>query len=223
MRLRNAIRNAIAARKRARVDSHFSENADGFTVIAGTDVTVGSVWDSILEGRTNDEIREQFPALTDADVEVTRFRLETIFPTGGNVRGINVWWDVTGGQTVLREWEWLRSENRPVLELTIRAQGGALIRDRSRGIIRRLSRNSLTFELLDELDSTGTKPLQLRSPDFREPGFCIVTVSSPPRGYKNMASLEWRPNGGNWTLAEPGEEGISLTELFPETTHIVFS
>lgn len=223
MRLRNAIRKAAAAHRGAKLARHLGPNAEGHTVVDGTTVTVGAVWRRIREGRTDAEIQSEYPSLTLAGIDATRQAKEQIFPTGGNVKAIDVAWDADRGRQVVREWGWARRSEPPTLELSITDRDATPARVRARAVLRRLSRNSLTVELLDERDEVEEKPLQLRTPDFRQPGFAIVTASLPPRGYRNVATFEWPHDGVRWTLAEPGEAGVSLRELFPEPTHFVVS
>lgn len=202
---------------------HLDQNAQGYTVVDRTTVTVGAVWRRIREGRTDAEIQADYPELTLAGISVARQAEEMIFPTGGNVRAIDVVWDADRGRQVVREWGWSRRSDPPVIELSMTGGDAIPTRVQARAILRRLSRNSLTVELLDERDEVKETAVQLRTPDFRQRGFSIVTASLPPRGYRNVATFEWPQDGVRWMLAEAGEAGVSLRELFPEATHFVVS
>ncbi|MEO8381787.1 MAG: DUF433 domain-containing protein [Acidobacteriota bacterium] len=192
-------------------------------MVDGTTVTVGAVWRRITEGRTDTEIQAEYPELTLAGITAVRQAQEMIFPTGGNVKAIDVKWDADRGRQVVKEWGWSRRSDPPVLELSITAINAMPTRVQARVVLRRLSSSSLTVELLDERDEVEQKPLQLSTPDFGQRDFAIVTASLPPRGYRNVALFEWPHDGLRWTLAEPGEAGVSLRELFPDATHFVVS
>jgi hypothetical protein len=143
MRLRNAIRNAAAAHRGAKLARHLGPNAEGYTVVERTTVTAGAVWRCIRQGRTDAEIQGEYAELTLGGINAARQAKELIFPTGGNVKAIDVVREADRRRQVVKEWGWPRRSDPPVLEFSITGSDAMPTHVQARAVLCRLSRNSI--------------------------------------------------------------------------------